>query len=43
MKKTGLNGCVYEFSVDYRAFDATNIINIYKYFMKKHNIKWCLG
>ena len=28
MKKTGLNGCVYDFSVDYRAFDTNNIIDI---------------
>ena len=25
MKKTGLNWCVYDFSVDYRAFDTSNI------------------
>ena len=28
MKKAGLNGYVYDFSVDYRAFDASNIIDI---------------
>ena len=28
MKKTGLNGGVYEFSVGYRAFDTSNIISI---------------
>ena len=39
MKKTGLNGCVFNFSVDYRAFDTNNIINIHKYLMKKHDIK----
>ena len=39
MKKTGLNGCVYDFSIDYRAFDTSNIIDIQKYLMKKHNIK----
>ena len=39
MKKTGLNGCVYDFSVDYRAFDTSNIIDIHKYLMKKHDIK----
>ena len=39
MKKTGLNRCVYNFSVDYRAFDTSNVINIHKYLMKKHNIK----
>ena len=39
MKKTGLNGCMYNFSVDYRAFDTSNIIDSYKYLMKKDNIK----
>ena len=39
MKKTGLNECAYIFSVDYRALDTSNIIDIYKYFMKKHKIK----
>ena len=39
MKKTGLNGCVYDFSVDYGAFDTSNIIDIHKYLMKKHDIK----
>ena len=39
MKKTGLNGCVYNFSVDYRPFDTSNIIDMHKYLMKKHNIK----
>ena len=35
MKKTELNGCVCDFSVGYRAFNTSNIINIHKYFMKK--------
>ena len=39
MKKTGLNECVYNFFVDYRAFDTNNIINIHKYLMKRDNIK----
>ena len=39
MKKTGLNGCVYNFSVDYRVFDNNNIIDIHKYLMKKIGIK----
>ena len=39
MSKTGLNGYVYDFSVDYRAFDTSNIIDIHKYLMKKHDIK----
>ena len=34
---------VRNFSVDYRAFDTSNIIDIHKYLMKKHNIKQCLG
>ena len=38
-EKTGLNGCVHNFSVDYMTFDTSNIIDIYKYFMEKHNIK----
>ena len=36
---TGLNGCVYDFSVDYRAFDTSNIIDIHKDLMKKHDIE----
>ena len=39
MKKTGLNGCVYDFSVNYRASDTSNIIDTHKYLMKKHVIK----
>ena len=39
-KKTGLNECVCDVAAaDYRAFDNSNIINIYKYLMKKHYIK----
>ena len=34
MKKTGLNGYISEFSVDYDIVDISNIINIYKYLMK---------
>ena len=37
--KPGLNGYVHNFSVDYRAFDTSNIIDIHKYIMKKHGIK----
>ena len=40
MKKTGLNGCVYNFSVDYRAFDTSNISDIHKYLRKNHEIKY---
>ena len=39
MKKTGLNGYVYEFSVDYNIIDNSNIINIHNYLTKKHDIK----
>ena len=39
MKKTSLNGYVYGFSVDYRAFDTSNVINIPKYSIKKYGIK----
>ena len=39
MKKTGLNGCVYYFSVGYRVFVTSNVIDIHKYLMKKHDIK----
>ena len=31
--------CVHDFSVDYRAFDSNNVIDIHKYLMKKHDIK----
>ena len=42
MKKTALNGCVYNFSVDYKAFNSDDITNIHQYLMKKHDIK-CLS
>ena len=35
MKKTGLNGYVYDFSVDYDAIGVSDIKDIHKYFMKK--------
>ena len=41
IKKTGLNGCVYDFPVEY-IIDTSKIINIHKYLMKKHEIKQCL-
>ena len=37
-KKTGFNGYVYDFSVDYDATDVANIVDIHKYLMKKNNI-----
>ena len=38
MKKTGFNGYVYDFSVDYDATDIDDIKDIHKYLMKKSNI-----
>ena len=38
MKKTGLNGYVYDFSVDYDATNVDNIKDIHKYLMRKNNI-----
>ena len=38
MEKTGFNGYVYDFSVDYDAIDVDDILDIHKYFMKKNNI-----
>ena len=35
MKKTGFNGYVYDFSVDYDATDVDDIIYIHKYLKKK--------
>ena len=38
MKKTGFNGCIYDFSVDYGSTDIDEIKDIHKYLMKKNNI-----
>ena len=38
MKKTGFNGYVYDFSVDYDATDVDDILDIHKYLMKKNDI-----
>ena len=38
MKKTGFNGYVYDFSVDYDSTDVDNIKDIHQYLMKKNNI-----
>ena len=45
MKKTGLHGTVYEFSVDYGVISVDNILNIHKYLTRKHNIVYikCLN
>ena len=37
-KKTGFNGYVYDFSVDYWAIAVDDIKNVHKYLMKKNNI-----
>ena len=39
MKKTGLYGYVYEFSVDYDSTDVGDILDIHKYLITKNNIK----
>ena len=38
MKKTGFNGYVSDFSVDYEATDVDDVLDIHKYLMKKNNI-----
>ena len=38
MKKTRLNGYVYDFSVDYDAIAVDDILDIHKYLMKKNGI-----
>ena len=38
MKKTGLNGYVYDFSVDYDAIAVDDILDIHKYLMEKNDI-----
>ena len=37
-KKTGLNACVYDFSVDYDASAVDDILDIHKYLMKNNGI-----
>ena len=39
MKKTGLKGYVYDFSVDYNAIAVAAILDIHKYLMKIRDIK----
>ena len=39
MKKNGLKGFVYDFSVDYYAIAVSGILEIHKYLMKKSEIK----
>ena len=38
MKKTGLNGYVYDFSVNYNAIAVGDILENQKYLMKKNSI-----
>ena len=38
MKKAGLKGCVYDFSVDYDAISVSDIFYIHKYLMEKNKI-----
>ena len=37
MKKTGFNGYVYDFSVDYDAVAVDDILDIHKYLMRKND------
>ena len=43
MKKNRCVECVYNFSVGHKTLDTSDIIDIHKYLMKKHNMKQCLG
>ena len=38
MKKTGLNGYVYDFSVDYDAIAADDILDIHNYLITKYDV-----
>ena len=40
LRKTGLNGYVYNFSADYDAAAVDDILNIYNHLMKKNDILW---
>ena len=42
MKNTGLNGYIYDFSVDYDAIAVDDILDIHKYLIKRHDMKQCL-
>ena len=39
LKKTGLNGYVYDSNIDYNTIYISDIVDIHKYLMKKNNIK----
>ena len=38
MKKTGLKGHIYDFSVDYNAIAISDILDLCRYLMKKNEI-----
>ena len=38
VKKTGFNGHIYDFSVDYDSIDFDDILDIHKYLIKKNDI-----
>ena len=38
MKKTGLTGYVYDFSVDYNAIAVSDILDIHKYLIEKNGV-----
>ena len=38
MKKTGFNGYIYDFSIDYKSINKSDILAIHKYLMKKKDI-----
>ena len=38
MKKTGLNGYIYDFSVDYNAIVVAVMLDVHKYLMKENGI-----
>ena len=39
MNNTGLDGYVYDFSVDYNAIKTDNVLDVHKYLMEKNSIK----
>ena len=39
MKKTPLNGYVYDFRTEYDAIAVDDMLDIHKYLMQKHDIK----
>ena len=41
IKKVGLFEYVYDFSIEYDSIDLACILDIHKYFIKKHDIKQC--